>query len=88
MSSSKRAAPSLKDTTMAEVLIPCYGGPYDGQFFSDKRAPLGYRSFDVRGRMIYLWQTMKVERLDFNTLARASKQKPSAFDDHPEEEKK
>ena len=65
---------------MAEVLLPCYGGPYDGKFFPENRQPSGYRNFLVRGLTIWLWNTMKVERLDFKVLEKAAKSKPSSFD--------
>ena len=70
----------LESTTMAEVLLPCYGGPYDGKFFPETRQPSGYRIFLVRGKNIWLWNTMRVERLDFTILGKASKILPSAFD--------
>lgn len=63
---------------MPEVVIPCYGGPYDGKFYSQTRPPIGYREFDVRGRKVYLWKSIKVERLDFNTLGRASRLEPDS----------
>ncbi len=63
---------------MAEVIIPCYGGPYDGKFYSEARPPIGYKEFEVKRskRRVYLWKSIKVEYLDFQTLARASKLKP------------
>lgn len=62
-----------KERKMAMVLFPCYGGPYDGKFCAETKCPADYREFEVRGRMVYLWNTIKVERLCFDTLARASK---------------
>lgn len=59
---------------MAELAIPCYGGPYDGGFYS--RAPIGYKEFDVRKRKVFLWKTIKVEYLDFTTLESAATMKP------------
>ena len=64
---------SKEEATMPTIMFPCYGGPYDGKFYSENRCPGGYRQFEVRGRMVYLWNTIKVERIDFDTLARASK---------------
>lgn len=79
---SKRAK---EDTTMAIILFPCYGGPNDGKFCANNKCPAGYREFEVRGRMVYLWNTIKVERLCFDTLARASKLgKNSSPGDEPE----
>ena len=48
----------------------CYGGPYDGRFFEGGKSPIGYRKFPINGKFIYMWKTIKVERLDFDTLRR------------------
>lgn len=74
-----------REQFMAEMLLPCYAGPYDGQYFPHTKPPIGYRKFTVRGRMIWLWKSVRVERLDFNTLSKASRIMPSAFDEQPPE---
>lgn len=68
---------------MPEYVIPCYGGPYDGKFYGMNRSPIGYKPFDVRDKKVYLWKSIKVERLDFDTLEKASMLEP---EDHPQEE--
>lgn len=75
---------------MAELLLPCYGGPYDGEFHPSSKRPIGYKDFNVRGKEIYLWKPIRIERIDFATLSRASRLKPSSFDEkqdkqHPDD---
>ena len=65
-----------ESTPMPRVVYPCYGGPKDGAFREAGKGPPGYRAFPVRGRTVFLWKAIKVERLDFNTLFRASKITP------------
>lgn len=60
---------------------PCFGGPFDGQFRSESFAPLGYRPYKIRGRMIWLWKGMKVEHIDFDTLSRAARLPKSSYQD-------
>lgn len=74
-----KAAKSEGDFSMSEdsaPLLPCYGGPKDGKFFPEGTWVAGYKTFEVRGRKVFLFRDLKVERIDFNTLARASKMLP------------
>lgn len=68
------------EPSMPEQLYPCYGGPHDGCFYPMKKCPQEYKEFLVRGRKVLLYKKIKPERLDFTTLARASRIMPSAFD--------
>ncbi len=65
---------------MAVALIPCYGGELDGTYFKENACPDGYRILLVRGKSIFVYSRMKVERLDFSVLEKAAKTKPSSFD--------
>lgn len=60
----------------------CYGGPYDGRFYEDGKPPIGYKKFPVNGKYLFMWKTVKVERLDFDTLRRNTHIAPP--DDHQE----
>lgn len=71
---------------MSEQLYPCYGGPHDGCFYPMKKCPLEYKEFLVRGRKVLLFKKIKPDRLDFTTLARASRLLPSTFDGLPDED--
>lgn len=81
MAKARKEANNEGDPSVADIVIPCYGGPNDGAYFPQTKPPLGYRKFQVRGRIVYLWRMIKVERLDFTTLDRASRMLPSAFDE-------
>ena len=70
---------------MSEIILPCYGGPLDGKFYKSSKVPLGYRTFNIRGRQVFLFGKIRVEKLDFNIVGRASKTLPSAFFDEGEE---
>ena len=72
---------------MAALVIPCFGGPRDGEFKSMNRTPLGYKKFTCRGKLIWLWDTIKVEYLNFDILDQASMLTPEKYDNlHIEEE--
>lgn len=65
--------------------IPCFGGPFDGRFYTDDREPTGYTEFKFRNRTVYLWtvylwKEINATRLDFATLERAAK-KPAPPDE-------
>jgi hypothetical protein len=60
---------------------PCFGGPYDGQWRPENFPPLGYRSYKVRGRMIWLWRSMKVELIDFDTMSKAARARKKEYED-------
>ena len=74
-------------STMADTIVPCYGGPRDGRFYANNASPPGYRTLTVRGKLVFVWNAMKVERIDFSILHKAAKSMPSSFDDIKEEEK-
>jgi len=81
---SKQMQPSTSESTAmkpSKTLIPCYAGPKDGAFFPEDSCPLGYKRFEVRGKIVFLFSEVKVEYINFNILSKASKIKPSAFDD-------
>jgi hypothetical protein len=79
----KRAAYNKTEHNMAEVVIPCYGGPYDGRFYGIIHPPIGYKEFDCRERKIYLWKTIRVEYLDFTTLEKAAMMEPEEESNNP-----
>jgi hypothetical protein len=81
MANDPKKIPNKRDEFMAEMLLACYAGPYDGQYFPHTKPPIGYRKFTVRGRMVWLWKCIRVERLDFNTLSKAARAMPSQFDE-------
>jgi len=56
--------------------IPCYGGPFDGRFYTPEREPSGYHLFKVKKRNMYLWNGIRKEYLDFATLERAATRVP------------
>lgn len=66
---------------------PCFGGPYDGQWRSEKFPPLGYRPYKVRGRMIWLFKGMKVELIDFDTMSKAAHAKKKDYENLEEPKK-
>lgn len=65
---------------MQGKLVPVYGGPRDGEFLTDKTTFPMYKLFLVRGRQIWLYKSLKIERVDFNILHKAASLLPSSFD--------
>lgn len=65
--------PFERATSVAEIVLPCYAGPYDGKFYRKSCPPIGYRVFPIRGRHVFLWGAVKIEKLDFNIVDRASR---------------
>lgn len=76
-----------ESSPMPTTFLPCYGGPKDGTHFPENHLPIGYKIFPIRGRKVYLWKTIKVERLDFGVLSRASKAIPPGMEETDEETK-
>ena len=73
-------------STMADIMAPCYGGPKDGRFYANNNCPPCYRVITVRGKLVFVFNAIKIERLDFSILHKAAKTTPSSFDGIQEEE--
>lgn len=70
---------------MPDQQIPCYGGPFDGRFYSIARVPSGYKKITIKAIPLYVWQDIKLNAADFNILHRAAKKKPSDYRDEKSE---
>lgn len=55
-----------------ETVLPCYGGPKDGELAEASKSPFGYKKFCVRKKFVWLWKRIQIERLDFDILESAA----------------
>lgn len=71
--------PLANGLSMADKLLPCWGGHRDGEFHPEDKPPLGYKLFPIDKGHIFMWKTIKPEHLDFSTLRDASIITPEEF---------